>query len=166
MPELALAVVVAALGLMAVGGTYKHHCDRARAVDTSRLLATLRQALAVYEATAGRPPATARADEVVGLLASRPVSAALLRAAPAPLLRGEDGGLRCVDAWGTPIRYISARTQDPAWRVRVQLAGGPIFESAGADRRFGDAASGAESDNLGSDALAIAAMGKSQAADE
>jgi len=159
LPEMTLAVVLLAGLLALVAAAYNHVLTRARVDDTRVLLARLRGAAIRLEGVSaenGENPVPG--VSLLEALCREPTAAVMLRDISPNLWRCIDekaAGARlayCVDAWGTPIRVITAAGLDATTDRRLQLAGGDaIFESAGPDREFGDENSIHAMDNIGSD---------------
>lgn len=114
------------------------------------------------------PRATRDAAAVVQALLLVPAARTVMDAIPEPLragavLQSAAGGQpaasrpawsEMVDAWGAPLRCLTARGDSAADRQAVAANGGkPVFVSAGPDGEFGTENSPAVSDNLRSDEL-------------
>jgi Tfp pilus assembly protein PilE len=150
-----MVLITALLGavLVLISGIYEHWLTRARVADTRVLLARLCAATELARLDApNAAPAPTRTSDLVRRLCAAPESAALLAELSPHLLNCEAAVPRCVDAWGTPIRFISPASVDSELQRRIQLAAGrAIFESAGPDRDFGERNPTRRIDNLRSD---------------
>jgi hypothetical protein len=151
-PELVLLTAAIMLALWTVAGLYNYYLNEAKVAQVRVLLEGLGQAAAAHaEVTGTYPPG--RPDDASGpaLLALQRVdaSAARIEELRSPLLFFSHGKLRCVDPWGTSLRYLTAESDHLEHRRRVQFNGDvPIFESAGPDRDFGDTVSARRVDNI------------------
>ncbi|MFH0980505.1 MAG: hypothetical protein V2A79_03075 [Planctomycetota bacterium] len=154
-PEFLLSAALLVLVLAVLAGLYDHYLNRAKVRQVSALIHGLSRAAAVYAEVTGAPP-PGRGDEAcdpaLAAMQATPASSAQLQSLGSTLLFLSDGKLRCMDAWGRPLHYLTARSERPGHRRRVETNGGvPIFESAGPDRDFGHTDSSREADNIGSD---------------
>lgn len=150
LPELLLAYVLVGLVLglgVGVAGYVQRETKQAQALD---MVLMLREAAVAYQHDTGRYP-EGSADEALVSLLSCETSKRVLADWPASgTLRS--AGVRLVDPWGGFFRYVTARDADPLRQRRVSSdAGVPIFESAGADGRFGDEKASRAEDNVASD---------------
>jgi len=137
--EMAVVVLLLGIALFLVAGLARTTRQRAKRELTVRLLCALDDALKAYMARYKSPPpgtADGSADEAIAALLAHGPSSAKLDGLPSVLRRTEAKTL--VDAWGTPLRYVTADHASPELRRRVAANGGrPIFDSAGPDRQFG-----------------------------
>ncbi|NLX14476.1 MAG: hypothetical protein GXY44_12590 [Phycisphaerales bacterium] len=169
---LGLVLVVVALGIHSVQGDLKHR-------QVWDLLATLDKALTAYHEATGTwpfPPATQPADtepnhlpskddpaessrRVIAALADVPASREILdtipmilRVPPEGAELGKWGTVR--DAWGRPLRCLTARSRVAIeWQAVAANHGKPIFISAGVDGQFTFRDGVADADNLRSDQM-------------
>ncbi len=171
--ETAIAGILISLVLMVVSLAIGTMRDDVKQRRTEQLLARLDQALVAYHRATGRWPAdpdgrTDRSttaendgsgDRIIATLAGEPESRKVLDQVP-PVFRAERsadaaansawGGLH--DAWGRPLRCLTADGSTPADLDAVIANGGkPIFISAGPDERFGPPGLPPAADNIRSD---------------
>ncbi len=155
LPELVLSAALLMLVLAVVAGLYDHYLNDAKVRQMTTLIHDLSEAAALYSQATGAYPRgrdDGACDSALATMQMVPAPAAHLQALGSGLLFLSDGKLRCVDPWGRPLRYLTARSAQPEHRRRVQANGGvPIFESAGPDRDFGDTDSACQADNICSD---------------
>jgi len=171
---IAAAVIGAVLAVVILGvATVRSDLKRGQ---VEQLLATLDQALSAYhQATSDWPmdlgseederAPTERdgsADRVIDVLAAEPTSRAILDiirpilwVQPITDINKGDTALpwgTVQDAWGQPLRCLTADSKSPLDREAVAVNDGrPIFISAGADGQFGNRDIAAAADNLRSD---------------
>jgi type II secretory pathway pseudopilin PulG len=150
--EMVLAAALLALVLAGAAGLYDHCLNEAKVQQVAALIHGLGSALAAYaEVTGAYPPGRVdeASDPALAALQTAPASAAQIQKVKSNLVFLSDGKWRCVDPWGRPLRYLTARSNRPEPRRRVEANGGvPIFESAGPDRDFGDVISARQADNI------------------
>ena len=164
-----VVLAVVTLGMATVRSDLKHN-------QVGQLLAILDDALSAYHQATGKWPtepgaenegrASAEhdgsADRVIAVLAAEPASRAILdKTRPVlrviPVADIADGASELPwgtvqDAWGRPLRCLTAASKSPLDREAVAVNGGrPIFISAGPDGRFGTRDIAAAADNLRSD---------------
>ncbi len=171
--ETAIAGILISLALMVVSlaiGTMRDDLKQRR---TEQLLVRLDQALVAYHRATGRWPADpgpradgsttpendGSGDRIIAVLADEPESRKVLDQIP-PIFRARRsadtaagsawGGVH--DAWGRPLRCLTANGSTPAELDAVIANGGrPIFISAGPDERFGPPDLPPAADNIRSD---------------
>ena len=174
--ETLILAVVIGLGLLAIAlgiDTVRQDLKRRQA---ERVLATLDRALVAYHHAAGRWPTDSpgeaqrgassdegdgSGDRVVAALAGVPESRHVLEGIPPAFLVAVpvDGPAPASrpwgmvqDAWGQPLRCLTAGSSSPADQEAVAANGGkPIFISAGPDECFGFHDVPAAADNIRSD---------------
>lgn len=137
--ELAAAVLVLGVAVFLLTGMARTTRQRAKRQLAVRQICTMTEALRLYSEHFRQPPPGLRngaSGAAIDALLSHPPSADVLRQLPDNLTREE--GVRIVDPWGTPLRYVTARHISPKMRTRVEANDGrPIFDSAGPDLVFG-----------------------------
>lgn len=152
LPELVLSAALIMLVLAVVAGLYDHCLNDAKVRQMSALIQGLNEAAALYFQATGTYPCgreDGACDSALAAMQMVPAPAAHLQALGSSLLFLSDGKLRCVDPWGRPLRYLTARSAQPEHRRRAEANGGvPIFESAGPDRDFGDTDTARQADNI------------------
>ena len=153
--ETVVAGLVLALALWMLAGLYERGLDSARTRQAGELLRTLNEALAAYHDAAGAylpGQPNGSAEQVLNALLEVPASAEVLGKLEVRLVHLRDGRVDCLDPWGKPPRYVTLQIGEMDLRRRVaRNQGKPIFESAGADGRFGHAGDAAAADDVRTD---------------
>lgn len=141
--EMAVVVLLLGIALFLLAGLVRSTREQAKRDLTIRLLCRLDAAMSVYLMRYKLSPPglpNGSADGAIAALMSFRPSRAKLDGLPTVLRRSKGTSNTLVDAWGSPLRYVTTAHPDAVMAGRVGTNGGrPIFDSAGADRQFGPA---------------------------
>jgi len=148
--EMTITVCIMGVALFLLNGwmsslraSVKHDLARRMLTDLDEALVRYRRSTGYYPMFRGPESAIPAVVDLLDHDKTRPI----IEAFPSHLWSGP-GRQQLVDPWGTPLIYLSLKSDDP----RVAANGGrPLFVSAGPDRDFGKIHHAAIGDNLGSD---------------